>query len=30
MLISLLLIEADLLRHINFEDLIKDFANKRK
>jgi hypothetical protein len=29
-LISLLMIEADLLRHINFEDLIKDFANKRK
>ena len=27
--LSLLMIEADLLRQINFEDLIKDFANKK-
>jgi len=26
---SLLMIEADLLRQINFEDLIKDLANKK-
>ena len=27
--LSLLMIEADLLRQINFEDLIKDFANTK-
>jgi hypothetical protein len=27
--LSLLMIEADLLCQINFEDLIKDFANKK-
>ena len=27
--LSLLMIEANLLRQINFEDLIKDFANKK-
>jgi hypothetical protein len=27
--LSLLMIETDLLRQINFEDLIKDFANKK-
>ena len=26
---SLLMIEGDLLRQINFEDLIKGFANKK-
>jgi hypothetical protein len=26
---SLFIIEADLLRQINFVDLIKDFANKK-
>ena len=26
--LSLLMIEADLLRQMNFEDLIKDFADK--
>jgi hypothetical protein len=27
--LSLLIIEADLFRHMNFEDLIKDFANNK-
>ena len=27
--LSLLMIEADVLRQINFEDLIKDFANTK-
>jgi hypothetical protein len=27
--LSLLMIETDLLRQINFEALIKDFANKK-
>jgi DNA (cytosine-5)-methyltransferase 1 len=27
--LSLFIIEADLLRQINFVDLIKDFANKK-
>jgi hypothetical protein len=27
--LSLLMIEEDLLRQINFEDLIKEFANRK-
>jgi hypothetical protein len=27
--LSLLMIEEDILRQINFEDLIKDFANNK-